>query len=120
MYCPTCGAQAIDGANNCTACGKPLPRAIPPDNQLKSLEPVLPVNTSIWAIASGYLGLFSILLFPAPFALITGIIALRSLKRHPGVRGHVRAWLGIVLGSLCSILLLLLIFNMAASPTGRR
>lgn len=120
MFCPTCGAQAIDGANNCTACGKPLPHKLPPDNQLKALEPVLPVNTSVWAIAAGYLGLFSVLMFPAPFALATGILALRSLKRNPGLRGHVRAWLGIVLGLLFTILFVLMLFNFATSSGARK
>jgi len=112
MYCPTCGAKAIDGANNCTKCGKPFPRLQQPPDQLKALEHVLPVHTSIWAIAAGYLGLFSVLLIFAPFALICGIVALKMLKKNPGARGHVRAWLGIVMGGLGSIGLALVLFAM--------
>jgi hypothetical protein len=64
---------------------------------------ILPVNTSGWAIAAGYLGLFSLLIVPGPFALATGILAVRHIARNPGMRGKVRAWLGIVLGTLGSV-----------------
>ncbi|MGH7244202.1 MAG: DUF4190 domain-containing protein [Phycisphaerales bacterium] len=111
MFCPTCGTRAIDGASHCTKCGKQLPRADGAPDQLKGLEPVLPINTSFWAIAAGYLGLFSVLLVFAPFALICGILALLELKKSPGRRGHVRAWLGIVMGTLGTIGLLLLVVS---------
>jgi hypothetical protein len=67
---------------------------------------VVPINTSIWAIAAGYLGLAApILCFvPAPFAILCGVMALRELSRKPGTRGHVRAWVGIVLGTLWTLL----------------
>ncbi len=61
---------------------------------------VLPVNTSAMAIIAGYLGLISVLCVPAPFALITGIIALRQLKQDPKLHGHGRAAFGIVMGAL--------------------
>ena len=35
-----------------------------------AIRMLLPVGRSGWAIASGYLGLISVLLIPAPFALI--------------------------------------------------
>src|SRR5881394_2072091 len=37
---------------------------------------VLPVGTSFWAIAAGYLGLFSLLCFPAPIAILFSLIAI--------------------------------------------
>ena len=63
---------------------------------------VVPINTSVWAIAAGYLGLLSpiFLCLPAPIAIFCGVMALLELRRKPGMRGHVRAIVGIVLGSL--------------------
>ena len=68
---------------------------------------LLPVGRSLWAIVAGYLGLISVLLVPAPFALITGIIAIRDMRRNPKLRGMGRAVFGIVMGSLGTIGLLL-------------
>ena len=73
----------------------------------------LPVGRSGWAIASGYLGLFAILLIPAPLALFTGIMALREInikKNTPKpVYGKGRAWFGIVMGVLGTLALILII-----------
>jgi hypothetical protein len=61
---------------------------------------ILPVGRSLWAIASGYLGLVSVLLIPAPFALFTGIMAILEMRRNPKARGMGRAVFGIVMGAL--------------------
>ncbi|MBK1828878.1 DUF4190 domain-containing protein [Haloferula rosea] len=74
---------------------------------------LLPVGNSGWAIASGYLGLVSVLILPAPFAMVTGILALREIKRskQTGRRKHGtgRAIFGLVMGGLCSLIGLLLL-----------
>ena len=67
---------------------------------------ILPVGRSGWAIASGYLGLFSVLIFPAPFALLTGVLAIRAMRRDPKKHGMGRAVFGIVMGTLGTALLL--------------
>ena len=41
---------------------------------------LLPVNRSGYSIAAGYLGLISILLIPAPFALLFGFLGIRDIK----------------------------------------
>lgn len=66
---------------------------------------VLPVGRSPWAIAAGYLGLFSLLFLPAPFALLTGILAVRDIRRNPHKHGMGRAVFGIVMGGLVSLLM---------------
>ena len=66
----------------------------------------LPVGRSGWAITAGYLGLLSILFLPAPFAIWTGIMAIREIKQDPTKHGMGRAIFGIVMGSLILILLL--------------
>lgn len=68
---------------------------------------LLPVGNSGWAIASGYLGLVSVLLVPAPFAVITGILALRDIKRSKLTErrkhGVGRAIFGLLMGGLCTV-----------------
>jgi hypothetical protein len=68
-----------------------------------AMRMVLPVGQSGWAIASGYLGLVSVLVLPAPFAVLTGILALREIRRNPKKHGKGRAIFGIVMGGLCTI-----------------
>ncbi|MDO4569763.1 MAG: DUF4190 domain-containing protein [Planctomycetia bacterium] len=69
---------------------------------------LVPVRTSGLAIIAGYLGLFSVLILPAPFALLFGILALHNLRKNPGLHGYGRAWFGIIMSILSSIGFLLL------------
>lgn len=55
---------------------------------------------SAWAIAAGYLGLFSLVILPAPISLVIGFVALRDLAKRPHMRGRGRAWFGVVMGAL--------------------
>ncbi|MBC8010741.1 MAG: DUF4190 domain-containing protein [Burkholderiales bacterium] len=82
--------------------GSPLPVLRDADGTQKWL---IPVGRSGWAIAAGYLGLFSVLFVFAPFALVCGIMALRSLRRNPQLVGKGRAWFGIVMGGVFSALM---------------
>lgn len=76
---------------------------------------LLPVGRSGWAIAAGYLGLFSMVLIPAPIALIISIIALRDIRRSKGTskvkHGMGRAIFGLIMGILGTVLLGLIIFS---------
>ena len=67
---------------------------------------LLPVGRSLWAIASGYLGLISVLLIPAPFAILTGVLAIMEMRRNPKKHGMGRAIFGIVMGSIGTMALL--------------
>ena len=64
-----------------------------------------PRARSKWAVAAGYLGLCSVIIFPGPFALIAGIIGVRDLKEHPAKAGMAGAVFGIVMGFLATALL---------------
>lgn len=75
----------------------PAPVPVGDDAMMRAL---LPVGRSGWAIAAGYLGLFSLLVLPAPFALLCGILAVRDIRRDPKKHGMGRAVFGIVLGGL--------------------
>lgn len=87
----------------------PAPSGTGPGNLL------LPTQRSGWAIAAGYLGLFAILVVPAPFALAAGIVALRDLRRRPHLGGRGRAIFGLISGSVFSMLLLIVIVTQLSS-----
>ncbi|MBX3113901.1 MAG: DUF4190 domain-containing protein [Fimbriimonadaceae bacterium] len=70
---------------------------------------VAPIHSSAWAVAASYLGLLSVLLIFAPFAIITGLMALQDLKANPHKTGKGRAIFGLVMGSICILLYGLLI-----------
>ncbi len=94
MFCPKCGAQYESGAV-CAACGEPLPPLPGPEDsregglslKVRLVSLIAPANTSGWAIAAGYAGLFAVFLafffVPGPIAIVLGIVALRDLKRNP-------------------------------------
>jgi hypothetical protein len=65
-----------------------------------AIRMLLPVGRSLWAIAAGYFGLFSFAFFPAPIALILGIVAIVDIRRHPDRHGMGRAIFGLVMGVL--------------------
>ncbi len=65
---------------------------------------VLPIGTSPWAIAAGYFGLFSLLCFPAPLAIILGLVAIGHLRRNPRLSGWGRAIFGLVMGTLFTLM----------------
>jgi hypothetical protein len=92
-----------------------VPEAKVPDiGQDPMMRMVLPVGTSLWAIASGYLGLFSVLCLPAPLALLTGILALVEIRRNPLKHGMGRAIFGIIMGTLGSLGLLMGLISFVA------
>ena len=82
----------------------PQPRPSAPNG---CLALVVPVGRSGWSIAAGYLGLLSILILPAPFAIWFGVLAIRDIKKNPEKMGIVRAWFGILAGSIVILFLLI-------------
>ena len=70
---------------------------------------LMPVGRSGWAIAAGYLGLFSLVLVPAPFAILVSILAIRDIRRSVGSakvkHGMGRAIFGLVMGILGTVFL---------------
>jgi len=98
----------------------PLPSSVPPiaatemgDNA--AMRILLPVGRSGWAIVAGYLGLFAMLVVPAPLALIVSIVAIRDIRRsrslpHPK-HGMGRAVFGLITGVLGTLLLLAILIG---------
>jgi succinate dehydrogenase hydrophobic anchor subunit len=114
MYCTRCGNEMLTHEKFCTICGHQSERK-PLHEIEKELRFVLPMATPIFAVAAGYLGLFSVLIFPAPLALIFGILGLRQINAEEHAYGRVRCWVGIILGGLFSVLLLWIIVVMIVS-----
>ncbi|MFT3807700.1 DUF4190 domain-containing protein [Arenimonas sp.] len=114
MYCIYCGAKFDPYATACLACGKERAKATAgarpmmaapapaPDSTMRWL---LPVGRSGYAIASGYLALFGLILPGIGLvAMIFGWLGLRDIAKHPEKIGKGRAWFGIVGGGLVTLL----------------
>ena len=82
---------------------------------------LLPVGRSGWAIAAGYLGLFGLLIFPAPIALIVSLIvsliAIRDIQKGKKAgetkRGMGRAIFGLIVGVLGTALIVIAVTGAA-------
>ncbi len=88
------------------------------DSESLSMRMTVPIGRSGWAIASGYLALFSILFVPAPFALLTGILGIRDIRRNPKKHGMGRALFGIIMGVIFTAWLCLLLLGLVPFPLG--
>jgi len=89
----------------------PPPLAAHKEQQLgdsAGIRLLLPVGRSGWAIAAGYLGLFSVLMIPAPICLVVSILAIMDIRKsksseHPR-HGMGRAIFGLIMSVPCTIL----------------
>jgi len=118
MYCPSCGTQNLDAAVHCVSCGGQIQPARPASiDDDPSMRMLLPVGRSPYAIAAGYAGLFAVIPFFAPIALVLGILAVRHIKRNPKLHGLGRAWFGLVMGALGTMLLALTIVSLLAASS---
>jgi hypothetical protein len=85
----------------------------PDDEAEEKLGYLIPINATLLSIIAGYMGIFSILVVPAPIALILGIIALRDIKKRRAqgkkIGGRGRAIFAVVMGILSPIVFVLFI-----------
>jgi len=123
--CPICGELIAAEAVDCPHCGSYLGEGGRMEGGAgadPALSWLIPIGRSGWAIAAGYLALFSIFpLIGLPFSLgavISGILAVRSIRQHSKLTGLGRAWFGIVMG--CLTLFLQLAMIAAVITHGRR
>lgn len=92
---------------------RPRRRRRPEPETDPALKFVVPLNTSVLAIIAGYVGLVSVLCFPAPFALLLGILALQHLKKNPKLDGKGRAIFAVVMGAIFTVPLVIGLIGMA-------
>ena len=102
MYCASCGAEMTAQASTCEKCGWRVLQTKPIADD-PAMRLLLPVGRSWLAIVAGYLGLFSVLIIPAPLALLFGILAAIDVHNHPKKHGMGRAIFGIVMGGIFSM-----------------
>jgi hypothetical protein len=86
------------------------------DRHDATMRMLLPVGRTPLSIVAGYVALFSVLLVPAPIALVLGLAAKTQLKRRPGSYGRGRAVFAIVMGSVFTAVLAMVV--VAAALTG--
>ena len=81
--------------------------------QNAGMRMILPVGRSGWAIAAGYLGLFGLVILPAPLALIVSLVAIFDIRKHrhdPNPKhGLGRAIFGLIVGILGTAVLVLIV-----------
>lgn len=74
---------------------------------------LMPIGRSGWAIAAGYLGLFALIVLPAPLALIAGIVAVVDIRRSrrggAPKYGMGRAIFGLVMGAIGTAILVFIV-----------
>lgn len=117
MFCRHCGTPNDDNNYRCVKCGQIIQPVPPPVvtselGDTAAVRMLLPVGRSGLAIAAGYAGLFALLIFPAPIALLLGILAVRDIRKNPKKHGMGRAVFGIVIGALGTAVLAFLAVGM--------
>ncbi len=78
-----------------------------------AIRMLLPVGRSLWAIAAGYFGLFSLVCLPAPIAVILGLIVIWDIRHHPEKHGMGRAIFGLAMGLAGSLGFVLMMISLA-------
>lgn len=119
MYCPKCGTKNDDNAFRCVNCSQiiqpvPVYKSVN-DRDDPEMRMLLPIGRSPLAIIAGYLGLFSLIIIPAPLALIFGILAVIDIKKNPKKHGMGRAIFGIIMGTIFSVPLVVMIIGLILS-----
>lgn len=114
-YCTSCGGPLSGGDVFCQRCGFPVNGQREQLGDNAGMRLLLPVGRSGWAIAAGYLGLFSMVVVPAPLALIISIIAIMDIHKsknaqHPK-HGMGRAIFGLVMGLLGTVVLVMILIS---------
>src|SRR5262245_35304317 len=109
--CPMCGEMIAASAVKCRFCGHYLDPSLKPKTSAASqlTDSILPTDMPASAILSLYFGLGAFLIFPAPLAVICGIVALRALKKDPELSGRGRAWFALIAGVIFTGVLILFI-----------
>ena len=120
MRCKRCGSVDIvlfKGIHRCSACDSTNISGVDVSATSKrgtsqsdaAMRMLLPVDRSGYAIDAGYLGLLSVLMIFAPFALVFGMLGVMDIRNNSEKHGMGRVIFGTVMGALFSILLVIAI-----------
>ena len=115
--CPMCAESIAENVSICPFCGSAIagvPSAQPATydiSQDAGVRMLLPVGRSVWAILAGYFGLFSLICFPAPIAVILGAIAIWDIRKHPEKHGMGRAIFGLGMGLVGTLFMIFVIIG---------
>ena len=105
--CPVCGEMIVVGAKICRHCGEKFGSTEKQEGD--STGGLIPYKNPP-ALVAYYCGIFSLIacipfLFPLPIvALVFGIKGLKKAKAEPHVRGQVHAWIGVICGSIFTLI----------------
>jgi hypothetical protein len=112
MFCTNCGNEINDKAVVCVKCGVSVQtKEALLDGDNAAMRMLLPVGRSGLAIAAGYVGLLSFVPFVGIIAILLGRFALLDIKAHPEKHGAGRAWFGIIMGGVFSLLYFILMIS---------
>jgi hypothetical protein len=107
MFCPYCGWRNPEGSLFCGACGVSLAYAAPSGYAYAPQLParddprrwLMPIGRSGWAIAAGYVALFSLIIWPLGIAsIILAFAAWADMGRNPEKLGKGRALFAFLVG----------------------
>ena len=111
-FCKNCGNKLDEKAVICPKCGVSVQtKEALLDGDNAAMPLLLPVGRSGLAIAAGYVGLLSLVPFVGIIAILLGVFALRDIKAHPEKHGAGRAWFGIIMGGVFSLLYFILMIS---------
>ena len=111
-----CGVRPADHDSAAGASRRSRPGLPPPARRRR--RPGRADADSGGAIAAGYAGLFALIPFLAPVALVLGILAIRDLKKNPDKHGMGRAIFGVTMGIFFTLFftLALVLYLVVSSP----
>lgn len=103
----------------------PTPPPMPPTHPAPraaddaGLRLLVPIGRSGLAIAAGYLGLISLVLIPAPIAIVVSILAIRDIRHSKSTGkpkfGMGRAVFGLIMGTLGTLALAAILISQLTS-----
>ncbi len=121
-FCSRCGAPNPNALTQCAHCGQSLlaawppppggqypPQGYPPQPQttIGGFGGLIPYKNAS-ALTAYYLGVFSLApCLGIPLGIAAVVLGLRGLKyaqTYPEAKGVTHAWVGIIVGGLCSLL----------------